>query len=172
MKKTNIITIEANETHINGNAKAVYCWELDKVYPRMTDAAIDLGCSIDAVSNVIRGVQRTCKGMHFCLVADIPKYINEITQVRSRYIAKLRDKANKADLWDAYIAEQERIRKAEEKKAKELHEAEMAVLKYEKKCKAADGKITKYQAIRDKNSIKLVKAQEKLRMLKGDDAVC
>lgn len=169
MKKTNIITTEA---HINGNAKAVYCWELDKVYPRMTDAAIELGCSIDAISNVIRGKQNTCKGMHFCLVSEIPKYIDKITQVRSRYIAKLRDKANKADLWDAYVAEQERIRKAEEKKAREIHEAEMVVLKYEKKCKAADGKITKYQAIRDKNSIKLVEAQEKLRMLKGGDAKC
>lgn len=161
-----------NENHINGNAKAVYCWELDKAYPRMTDAAIDLGCSLDAISNVIRGKQSTCKGMHFCLVRDIPKHINEITTVRNRYITKLRDKANKADLWDAYVAEQERIRKAEEKRVKELHEAEMMVLKYERKCKAADANLTKYQAILDKNAVKLIEAQEKLRMLKGDGIVC
>jgi hypothetical protein len=138
----------------------------------MTDAAIDLGCSIDAVSNVIRHKQSTCKGMHFCLTSEIPKYITEITKVRSRYIAKLTEKAAKADLWDAYVAEQERIRKAEEKKAKELHEAEMTVLKYERRCKVADGNITKYQAIRDKNIVKLLEAQEKLRMLKGGDTEC
>lgn len=167
MKKTN--TIKANEAHINGNAKSVYCWELDKVYPRMTDAAIELGCTIDAVSNVIRHKQSTCKGMHFCLKNEIPKYIDQITEVRSRYIAKLTEKAKKADLWDAYVAEQERIRKAEEKKAKAIHEAEMEVLKYERKCKATDGLLTKYQAILDKNSVKLIEAQEKLRMLKGGD---
>lgn len=164
--------IKANEGHINGNAKSVYCWELDKAYPRMTDAAIELECSIDAVSNVIRGKQSTCKGMHFCLVRDIPKYINEITEVRRRYIAKLTEKAKKADIWDAYVAEQEKIRKAEEKKAKEIHEAEMMVLKYERKHKAAIENIAKYQAIRDKNAVKYLNAQEKLRLLKGDDTAC
>ena len=168
MKKT----ITTTEAHINGNAKSVYCWELDKVYPRMTDAAIDLECSIDSVSNVIREKQNTCKGMHFCLTSDIPKYITEITKVRSRYIAKLTEKAAKADLWDAYVAEQERIRKAKEKKAKEIHEAEMAVLKYERKCKAAEAKCTHFQAQLDKNAAKYLKAQEKLRMLKGGDEEC
>ena len=164
MKKT-------NKAHINGNAKAVYCWELDKAYPRMTDAAIELECSIDAISNVIRGKQSTCKGMHFCLVSDIPKHINAITEVRRRYIAKLTDKAKKADLWDAYVAEQEKIRKAKEKREKELYEAEMDVLKYERKHKAAIANIAKYQAIRDKNAVKYRNAQEKLKMLRGIDAV-
>lgn len=173
MKKTNInITtksiIEAHGVHTNGNAKAIFCVEKGKAYTSMTDAAEALGCSIDSISNVIRGKQKTAKGYHVMLLSKA----NESLPMMAEQLSEMDVLRAKAAAYDKMMAEQERIRKAEEKKAKELHEAEMAVLKYERKCKAADGQLTKYQAILDKNSIKLIEAQEKLRMLKGGDKAC
>ena len=173
MKKTNInITtksiIEAHGIHTNGNAKAIFCVEKGKAYTSMTDAALDLGCSIDSISNVVRGKQKTCKGYHVVLLSKA----NESLPMMAEQLSEMDILRAKANAYDKMMAEQEKIRKAEEKKAKELHEAEMAVLKYERKCKVADGNLTKYQAILDKNTVKLMEAQEKLRLLKGDDAVC
>lgn len=171
MKKTNIsinsnTTIEAYGNHTNGNAKAVIVWEKRKIYTSMTDAADDIGCSIDSISNVIRGKQSTANGFHVTLLSkvseDFPKMM--------KYLPDFGMVA-KAKAYDKMMAEQEKARKEEEKKAKAIHDAKMAVLKYEKKCKAADGNLTKYQAILDKNYVKLLEAQEKLRLLKGEEAV-
>lgn len=170
MKKTNI-NITSNTTihgtHTNGNAKAVIVWEKVKIFYSMTDAAEDIGCSIDSISNVIRDKQSTANGFHVTLLSKI----NEDFPKMMKYLPDFTVVA-KAKAYDKLMDEQEKARKAEERKAKALHEAEMEVLKYERKCKAADGKLTKYQAILDKNSVKLIEAQEKLRMLKGGDKEC
>lgn len=173
MKKTNInITsksiIEAHGIHTNGNAKAVFCVEKGKAYTSMTDAAMDLNCTIDAVSNVIRGKQKTCKGYHVVLLSKA----SESLPMMAEQLSEMDVLRAKAAAYDKMMVEQERIRKAEEKKAKKLHEAEMMVLKYERKCKAADANLTKFQAILDKSTVKLMEAQEKLRLLKGGDEVC
>ena len=67
---TNATTIEAHGIHTNRNCKKVYIVEKNMVCTSMTDAAEIIGCSLDAVSNVIRGKQRTCKGYH---IIDLSK---------------------------------------------------------------------------------------------------
>ena len=188
MKKTNInitnhTTIEAYGNHTNGNSKKCYIVELNKVCTSFTDAAEVIGCSLDSVSNVIRGKQKTCYGYH---IIDLSKAgetfpqmvtcLSEMNMSRPKANAHsveiTKDEVKEFRQWkaekEAKRKAEEKARKAEERKAKKLHEAEMDVLKYEQKHKAAIANIAKYQAIRDKNAVKYLKAQEKLKMLKGD----
>jgi plasmid maintenance system antidote protein VapI len=178
---TNNTVIEAYGTHTKRNSKGVYVVEMKMAFVSMTDAAEAIGCSVDSVSNVIRGKQRTANGYHIIEVSKMGEAFPQLMAYQSN-IPTPRAKANmevsreelaefrkrKAEK-EARRKAEEKARKAEERKAKKLHKAEMAVLKYEKKCKAADGNLTKYQAILDKNSAKLLVAQEKLRLLKGGD---
>lgn len=172
MTKTNInITsntiIEAHGVHTNGNTKSVYIVEKRKAYTSMTDAAAAIGCSIDAISNVIRGKQKTAKGYHVVLLSKVEESFPMIMEQFSD-IDVLRAKAN---AYDKLMAEQEKARKDEEKRNKKLRDAEAEVHKLEAKCKRDEAKCTKYQAQLDKNTNKLMKAQEKLRLLKGNEAV-
>ena len=169
MTKTNInITnntiIEAHGNHTNGNTKSVYIVEKRKAYTSMTDAAEAIGCSLDAISNVVRGKQKTAKGYHVVLLSKVEESFPIIME-QFEDIDVLRAKAA---AYDKMMAEQEKARKAEEKKAKAIHEAEMTVLKYEGKCKAAEAKCTQFQTQLDKNAAKLLVAQQKLMMLKGN----
>ena len=192
MKKTNInitntTTIEAYGNHTNGNSKKCYIVELDKVCTSLTDAAEIIGCSLDAVSNVIRGKQKTCYGYH---IIDLSKAGEAFTQIvgcmsevnaprskaKARATEMTKEEVKEFRKWKAEkVAKQkaeEKARKKAERKAKAISQAETEVLKYENKCMVAEGKCTYFQAQLDKNTVKLLKAQEKLRILKGGDTEC
>ena len=179
---TNNTVIEAYGTHTKRNSKGVYVVEMKMAFVSMTDAAEAIGCSVDSISNVIRGKQKTANGYHIIEVSKMGEafpqlmaYESSIPKPRAKATMEVsRDELAEFRKWKA---EKEAKRKAEEKarkdaerKAKKLHEAEMDVLKYERKHKAAIANIAKYQAIRDKNAVKYLNAQEKLKMLKGGDA--
>lgn len=178
---TNNTVIEAYGTHTKRNSKGVYVVEMKKAFVSMTDAAEAIGCSVDSISNVVRSKQRTANGYHIIEVSKMGEafpqlmaYESSIPKPRAKATMEVsRDELAEFRKWkaekEAKRKAEEKARKAAERKAKKLHEAEMAVLKYERKCKAADGQLTKYQTILDKNSVKLLQAQEKLKMLKGGD---
>lgn len=192
MKKTNInitnhTTIEAYGTHTNGNSKKVYIVEMNKVCTSMTDAAEIIGCSLDAVSNTIRGKQRTCYGYHIIDLSKageaFPQMVSCLSEINAHHTKRkaqatemTKEEVKEFRKWKAEkVAKQkaeEKARKRAERKAKALNQAEMEVMKYEKKCQSAEAKCTHFQAQLDKNTVKLLKAQEKLRVLKGGDAEC
>lgn len=146
---TNNTTVEAYGNHTNGNTKSCYIVEKKMVCTSFTDAAEVIGCSLDAVSNVIRGKQKTCYGYHIIDLSKageaFPQMVNclsamdtphtktntkKTTEMSRKELAELRSKAK---AYDKLMAEKEAKRKAEEReqKKREKHEAKKAKLMFE-----------------------------------------
>ena len=47
------------------NRKKVYCYETDKEYESITEAAIELRCNANAITSVCKGKQKSTKGYRF-----------------------------------------------------------------------------------------------------------
>lgn len=131
-------TCKANGGGHNGNCKPVMCTSgkyKGTVYASMIDAAEITGLHISNISNVVRGKRKTAGGMTWCLVSDIQNNVSIISE-------QLQQDAEDARKWREYQAEQERIRKAEEKRqaAIEKIKAKIAHLEelYDKKYKAME----------------------------------
>ena len=107
------------------HCKPVICLETGDVYTSVTDAAKAIGCYSPDMSAHLTGRKRSIKGKHFCYMSNAMESLNAIV-TRLRETSSMEDDARK---WREYQAEQEAIRKAEEKridderKAKEQHEA-------------------------------------------------
>lgn len=129
MEKT--INIQ-NEANINAKGKLncyrckpVICLETGDVFTSVADAAEYVGVHQGNMSQHLRGKLRSIKGKHYC-------YLSRATESLDAIVTRLRETSSmEADAlkWRAYQAEQEAIRKAEEKriaderKAKEEYEA-------------------------------------------------
>lgn len=165
MKKNINITkatvIEAHGTHTNGNCKSIVCLEKRKVYTSMTDTAADLGCSLDAVSNVIRGKQKTCKGYHLFLLSEVNEYLPMLFAQNSNFD----EYRAKAKAYDKLMAKQEAERKAEERvqKRKEKHEAKKAKLMFE--IDKHKSKAEKFYAKAEAHTRMQMKAEQKFEAL-------
>jgi hypothetical protein len=156
MKKTNInitnaTTIEAVGNHTNGNCKKCYIVELNKVCTSFTDAADIIGCSIDAVSNVIRGKQKTCKGYH---IIDLSKAGEAFPMIVSHMpeMETTREELAEFRRWKAE-REAEAKRLEAERKAKEDHAK--AITK-------AREKVTRIETEVERRKAKLKLAEDKL----------
>ena len=118
---------ELNSVH----CKPVICIETGEVFTSVTDAAKAIGCYCPDMSNHLNGRNRSIKGKHFCYLSKATESLNAIV-TRLRETSTMEEDAMK---WRAYQAEQEAIRKAEEKriederKAKEKYEADVAKAK-------------------------------------------
>lgn len=130
MEMTNIniqseTNIRAKGEHINGNCDPCIILETGETFTSQKDLAKHLGVSTNAVSAVICGRIQTCKGYHIISMSRLPEGTDLILS-RLREAAALEEAGRK---WNAYEAEQERIRKEEEarleaeRKAKEEYEA-------------------------------------------------
>lgn len=178
---TNATTIEAHGNHTNGNTKKCYIVEKKMACTSYTDAAEVIGCSLDAVSNVMRGKQKTCRGYHIIDLSKageaFPQMVNclsamdaphtkakakRTTEMSRKELAEIRAKAK---AYDKMMAEKEAERKAEEKaqKRKAKHEAEKVKLQ---------AYIQKHTSIREKAKAtldvedkKIMKAEQKLEAL-------
>lgn len=171
MKNTN-----ENNFPTNGNCKRVRDLTTGKEYGSITETAITIGVTYQAVSMAIKN-EGLCKGHRLILVKDLHDNIDILCEENAkanRRAAKAEAKIAKMETemaeYRKWKAEQERVRKEEETKAKTICAAEKEVLKYEKKCQFAEAKCTYFQAQLDKNTDMLLKAQEKLRILKGGEA--
>lgn len=140
----NEANVKAQGVHAQKNHKPVVVIETGEVFVSMTDAAAHLETTVDAVSNACRGVQRTVKGYHVCLLSRVTENFDAIV-TRLRETAAVEADAKK---WQTYQAEQEAIRIVKEK-----HDAEVA---------KAKEKVARRQAIRDRIAAQLAEADKNL----------
>ena len=123
MKKITIqneATIKASGKLSTGRCKPIVCIETGEVFTSMTDAAETYGVHIVNISNTVRGVQRTCKGKHFCYLSQSLEHLDPIME-RLRNASAMEEDARR---WREYQAEQEAIRIAEERRIEEERKAE------------------------------------------------
>jgi len=171
MKKTTInIQNEANikaEGKLNSrHCKPVICLETGEVFSSVTDAAEAIGCAPNNLSIHLTGKLRTIKGKHFCYLSRVNESLDAIV-TRLRETAAVEADAKK---WQAYQAEQEAIRKAEEERIeaerkaeeKRLEEERKAREKREREIAKADAKVERCQTIRDRIAAQLAEAERNL----------
>lgn len=124
--------ITVTGTHTNKNHKPVLCIDTGEVFASLSDAAEANGVHITAISCVVLGKTKTCKGKRFCLVTRMADHTDEIAET-------LRSNIAKATKYDAIIAEHERI-KAEQEAARRAEEerirAKQRAQEKLEKCKA------------------------------------
>lgn len=148
---TNTASVTAYGTHTNGNCKEILDLTTGLIYTSMTDTAMALDCSIDAVSNVIRGTQKTCKGHELCLLTKANEYLPNLTGKivkQAQELSELAELKAKAKAYDKMMEELEKTRKAKEK-----HDADVA---------KADAKVARRLAICERLQAQLLKAEKRL----------
>lgn len=130
-------------TRTNRNCKQVICIETGEIYNSATDAAEKLGCSVDNVSSCCRGKSRLCKGKHLSYISHTSENVNALASHIRKISSNHSELEQKAALWDAYQAEQEAIRKANE-----THELALAKAKakVERRKRVVDNLDDKFQA--------------------------
>jgi hypothetical protein len=122
MKKINIqneANIKAKGEHTQKSAKPVICIDTGEVFASTTDAAESAGVHITTMSSVCLGKIRTANGKRYC-------YLSRVTESLDSIVTRLRETAaveEDAKRWQAYQAEQEKIRKAEEKRQADIAKA-------------------------------------------------
>lgn len=170
MKKTINIQNEANikaEGKLSGgNCKPVVCLDTGDVYTSCMDAAASVGVHFTAMSAHLRGKTRTVHGKRYMYLSRVSEGLDAIV-TRLRETAAVEADAKK---WQAYQAEQEAIRKAEEERIeaerkaeeKRLEEERKAMEKREKEIAKADAKVERCRAIRDRIAAQLAEAERNL----------
>jgi septal ring factor EnvC (AmiA/AmiB activator) len=171
MKKTTIniqheANIQAKGIHTHKNNKSVICLETGEVWVSVLDTAKDIGCHPSNLILHLQGKQRHCKGKHYC-------YLSRVNESLDAIVTRLRETSameEKARAYDAIMAEQEAIRKAEEERIeaerkaeeKRLEEERKAREKREREIAKADAKVERCQTIRDRIAVQLAEAERNL----------
>ena len=134
MKKTINMQHEANiqaEGKLSGRScKPVICLETGEVFSSMTDAAENIGASIQHMSNHLTGRYRSIHGKHYCYVSRVTESLDTIL-TRLRETAAIEEDAKK---WKAYKAEQETKRIAEQKRQDAINKAKEKVARCDEIC--------------------------------------
>lgn len=137
MEKTTTINIQneanikAKGTRVNHCTKPIICVETGEVFTSVTDAAEFAGVTLNNMSGHLTGRIRQIKGKHYCYLSRSIESLDAVMH-RLRETSTMEEDARK---WREYQAEQEAIRKAEEKriadelKAKEEYETNVAKAK-------------------------------------------
>lgn len=160
MKKTTInmqheANIKAEGKFNSKHCKPVICIETGAVFTSVNDAASAAGCYAPDMSAHLSGRKRAIKGKHYCFLSRVNESLDAIV-TRLRETAAVESDAKK---WQAYQAEQEAIRKAEEKRAEEARKAEE---KRQAEIAKANAKVERCQTIRDRIAAQLAEAERNL----------
>jgi hypothetical protein len=160
MKKTTInmqneANIKAEGKYTSGHCKPIICLETGEVFTSVQDAADKIGAHASNLSSHLTGKKRTFNGKHYCYLSRVNESLDAIV-TRLRETAAVEEDAKK---WQAYQAEQEAIRQAEERRIEEERKAEekrqAAIVK-------ADAKVERCRTIRDRIAAQLAEADRNL----------
>lgn len=143
MKNTINIQNESNilaEGKLNSRkCKPVICIETGEVFSSVTDAAESFGGSAQNLSTHLTGKRRSFAGKHFVYLSRTMESLDVIME-RLQKTAAMEDDARK---WREYQAEQEAIRKAEEKRLEAIRKEEE---RKQREITKAKEKVAKYEA--------------------------
>lgn len=160
--------IKGNGVHTFPNAKPVVCIETGEVFTSVLDAAAAAGVTDSSMVCHLKGRVKTCKGKHYCYLSKTNENLDAIV-TRLRETSAMEEDAQK---WRAYQAEQEAIRKAEQKrldderKAKEEYEA--AVEKAKNKIKRCYKIFDRFEQQLNKAALRITEAETEYRELTGE----
>lgn len=148
--------VKAQGKHLNGNSQLTLCITTGEVFASMLDAAekanVNPSCISTAIKNVDKGA--TCKGKRYCRARDAIFYLDEISQC-------INAREEKANAWDAMMAEEKAAREAEEARQKEMSLTESLITKLEEK-------MSQLRTEQNNNAKLLYEAKNKLTMLKAE----
>ena len=128
MKKINIqneANIKAKGNLNSKKCKPVICIDTGEVFTSGIDAAEHAGVSQSVISACCLGKIRTANGKRYCYLSRVIENLDPIV-TRLRETAAVEEDAKR---WKAYQAEQEAIRKEEEKRQAEIAKAAEKVAK-------------------------------------------
>lgn len=162
-------TISANGNLSTGNCKPVICIDTGDVYTSVTDAAEAIGSSASNMCVHLAGKTRTIKGKRFCYLSKANESLDSIvTRLR-----KASEMEAKAKMWDALMAEQEAVRKAEEKRIEEERKAEERRLASIAKLEAKEASMNEKYMKKYNEAIalfnELSEVRRELRDIKGEE---
>ena len=151
----NEANIKAEGTHIHHSSKPIICIETGEVFVSLTDAAEHIGCHITNLSKHLRGNVRSVKGKHYCYMSRSVESLDAIV-TRLRETSTMEEDARK---WREYQAEQEAIRKAEEKRIADERKAKE---EYEAKVEKAKAKIERIKNMCQRLEQQQIEAEKRL----------
>lgn len=161
MEKTTTINIQ-NEANINAKGtrtnrctKPIICVETGEVFTSVTDAAEFAGVALNNMSAHLTGRVRQIKGKHYCYLSRSIESLDAVMH-RLRETSAMEEDARK---WREYQAEQEAIRKAEEKR---IADERRAKEEYEASVEKAKAKIERRLAMCERQRQQLIEAEKRL----------
>ena len=158
MKKINIqneANIKAEGKLNSGNCKPVICLDTGDVFTSCFDAAESIGVHFSAMSAHLRGKTRTIHGKRYMYLSRVSEGLDAIV-TRLRETSAIEEDAKK---WQAYQAEQDAIRKAEEERQAQARKAREDLLDQIAK---AEAKVARRTEIRDRKAEETRFAVERL----------
>lgn len=157
----NKATIEAIGHRTHKNCKSVTVRELNRSFDSVTELAEHLGVRPNTISSVLGNKSKTVHGYHVYLTKEVNEHMEEQQAYNRNAISKLPELERKAALWDAYEAEQNAIRKANEMREQAIAKARAKVERRTRIVNNADEKLQ--LAVR-----RLMEAESELAELEGN----
>ncbi len=165
---TNIVltekaTVSAEGKHRNGNTKPVMCITTGEVYTSVTDAAEKNNTTLQNMSVCIRRQRKLRSGKRFCFVSEVNEHLEEMTSNLKTMATKYAELEAKAAAYDAWMAEQEAKRKAEEKRQARIADLSEKLERRRANCELLEAKLQKETA-------KFMKIENELKMLQEGES--
>ena len=162
-------TIEAKGDFSSGHCKPIICIDTGEVYTSVTDAAEAVGTALSNMCVHLSGKTRSVKGKRFC-------YLSKVNGSLDAIVTRLRETSEmeaKAKMWDAMMAEQEAIRKAEQKRIDDERKAEERRLAHIAKLEAKEASMNEKYMKKYEEAIaifnELAEVRRELRDIKGEE---
>ena len=149
----------------NGNCKKVRCITNGNLYCSVSEAAKANGVSVPSMSYAITHKTKS-KGNEYRFEHDMYRFIPKIAERLSEVTEENATLKAKAEAWDAYQAELEAQRKAEEKR---LEEEAKAKAKHDAAVAKQEAKVAKLEAKHNRKSEAITKAERALRKAKDEE---